>query len=213
LDTSSTVTSVALHDDADVIAVVDHDAVARQGELLAPAIQAVLAAAGVSASDLGRVVVGVGPGPFTGLRVGLMTARALGHALGVPVVGVVSPDTLAAQVSGADEVVVVTDARRREVYWAAYDRTGARTTGPAVERPADVAARLLSSGFAGLVVGPGAALYADLFAGLAVRPDIAASAAWAARLAHAGRLAPSTAPLYLRRPDAQEPSARKPVLT
>jgi tRNA threonylcarbamoyl adenosine modification protein YeaZ len=157
-------------------------------------------------------VVGVGPGPFTGLRVGLMTARSLGHALGVPVVGVVSLDSLAAQVTG-DDVIVATDARRKEVYWARYDAAGARVAGPSVDRPAGLVARLASDAFTGRVVGPGARLYADAFAAFATEPDVEVSAAWLARLAVEGRVAESTAPLYLRRPDATAPGARKPALT
>ncbi len=179
--------------------------------MLAPAIEALVRDAGVIVKDLTQVVVGVGPGPFTGLRVGLMTARSLGHALGVPVVGVVSLDSLAAQVNGG-EVVVATDARRKEVYWARYDVDGTRVEGPSVDRPADLEVRLGADGFSGRVVGPGARLYAEMFAAFEVDPDVEVSAADLARLAAAGRITETTAPLYLRRPDAVEPTARKPAL-
>ena len=86
-------------------------------------------------ADLDAVVVGCGPGPFTGLRVGMATAAAYGHALGIPVHGVCSLDAIGVRTSG--DTLVVTDARRREVYWARY-RDGVRIAGPAVNAPADV---------------------------------------------------------------------------
>ena len=79
-------------------------------------------------------MVGCGPGPFTGLRVGMATAAAYGHALGVPVFGVCSLDAIGGQTAG--EVLVVTDARRREVYWARY-ADGVRVDGPGVAAAAD----------------------------------------------------------------------------
>ncbi|SHE41648.1 tRNA (adenosine(37)-N6)-threonylcarbamoyltransferase complex dimerization subunit type 1 TsaB [Streptoalloteichus hindustanus] len=187
------------------------------GELLTPHVQAVLAEADVRLGDVDAVVCGAGPGPFTGLRVGLVTAAALGHALDRPVYPVATPDAIAWEVFRAGgegaELLVVTDARRREVYWARYDTTGARVDGPNVERPADLAARL-----AGMVVrravGQGAELYADVL-GLPVAapsfpsPAGLVGAAAEALLSHA-RPGPLT-PLYLRRPDAVEPGARKRV--
>lgn len=212
IDTSSTVTSVALHDGTDVVAERSQDLPNRHGELLAPAIESVILEGGRAAPDLTAVAVGVGPGPFTGLRIGLMTARSLGHALGVPVTGVVSLDALAAQAAGRP-VAVVTDARRREVYAATYDAGGARTTGPLVDTAAAVAAALRAARFAGVVAGPGAQLYPDAFADWEVVEGITASAAHIARLALAGHGRDTTAPLYLRRPDATVPGARKPALT
>ncbi len=104
-------------------------------ERLTPNVLAALADAGLGMADLGAVVVGCGPGPFTGLRVGMATAAAYGHALGVPVYGVCSLDAIGGQTTG--ETLVVTDARRREVYWARY-RDGVRIDGPSVNAPADV---------------------------------------------------------------------------
>ena len=104
-------------------------------ELLTPNVVAAVREAGLEMGDLDAVVVGCGPGPFTGLRVGMATAAAYGHALGVPVHGVCSLDAIGGQTGG--EVLVVTDARRREVYWARY-RDGVRTDGPAVNAPDDV---------------------------------------------------------------------------
>jgi tRNA threonylcarbamoyl adenosine modification protein YeaZ len=104
-------------------------------EQLTPNAVGALADAGVGVDDLAAVVVGCGPGPFTGLRVGMATAAAFGHALGVPVHGVCSLDAIAIVAGG--NLLVVTDARRREVYWARY-RDGVRLEGPAVAAPADV---------------------------------------------------------------------------
>jgi hypothetical protein len=96
---------------------------------------AVAAEAGLTLAEVDAVVVGCGPGPFTGLRVGMATAAAFGHALEVPVHGVCSLDAIGNQTSG--EVLVVTDARRREVYWARY-RDGVRVDGPDVAAAVDV---------------------------------------------------------------------------
>ena len=130
LDTSTAVVSVAVLDDhGAVLAQAGVEAGQKHGETLAPLVRAVLAEAGVPLAAVTRVVVGVGPGPFTGLRVGMVTAVALGSALGVPVVGVCSLDGLLTPGDGAD-VLAVTDARRKEVYWARY-RDGERVAGPA----------------------------------------------------------------------------------
>lgn len=104
-------------------------------EMLTPNMLAALSDADLTMSDVDAVVVGCGPGPFTGLRVGMATAAALGHALSIPVYGVCSLDAIGISTSG--DVLVVTDARRREVYWARY-LDGVRTDGPAVSAHADV---------------------------------------------------------------------------
>lgn len=157
LDTSTPAVSAALVDVVEGRATVLAEQVVvdgrRHGELLAVGVQQVLRAGSPE-----RIVVGVGPGPFTGLRVGIMTAAAVADALGIPAVGVCSLDGLAGPDTG-----VVTDARRREVYWARYDAAGVRVDGPHVGAPS-VAARALSG--CRLVVGAGAHLYADAFAGL-----------------------------------------------
>ncbi|OBI42327.1 tRNA N6-adenosine(37)-N6-threonylcarbamoyltransferase complex dimerization subunit TsaB [Mycobacterium sp. E796] len=113
---------------------VTHDARAH-AERLTPNALAALADAGLTMADLDAVVVGCGPGPFTGLRAGMATAAAYGHALGIPVRGVCSLDAIGVRTTG--DVLVVTDARRREVYWARY-RDGFRMAGPGVSAPADV---------------------------------------------------------------------------
>lgn len=215
IDTSTTAIGAALHDGTGVVATVVHEDARRHGELLAPAVAEVLERAGVDREELTGIVCGVGPGPFTGLRVGVVTGLVLAHALRLaPPAGVCSLDALAHEVatSGAHlgRLLVATDARRKEVYWAVYDVTpeGARRLdGPGVARAADLPddVRALP------VVGRGAELYAEhlphrlpdgprdvdpgVLADLAVRllngshPDAAT-----------GLLDPE--PLYLRRPDA-----------
>ncbi|MDP7703767.1 MULTISPECIES: tRNA (adenosine(37)-N6)-threonylcarbamoyltransferase complex dimerization subunit type 1 TsaB [unclassified Mycobacterium] len=168
-------------------------------ERLTPNVVAALADAGLAMTDLDAVVVGCGPGPFTGLRAGMATAAAYGHALGIPVHGVCSLDAIGVLTSG--ETLVVTDARRREVYWARY-RDGLRIDGPAVNAPADVdpgtaAAAAGSPEHAALVDLPHCEPVYPTPAGL-VRavPD------WSAMPA------PLVA-LYLRRPDAKPLAARQ----
>ena len=159
-------------------------------EQLTPNVLAALGDAGLSVGDLGAVVVGCGPGPFTGLRVGMATAAAYGHALGIPVHGVCSLDAIGIESAGTvSEVLVVTDARRREVYWARY-RDGVRVDGPAVNTPADV---------------PGAA---EALARPAVYPT--ASGLVRAVADFSAEPAPLI-PLYLRRPDAkpQQPAVTR----
>jgi tRNA threonylcarbamoyladenosine biosynthesis protein TsaB len=207
LDTATPAVTVAVADGEDVLAERTTVDARRHGELLAPAIEAVLRDAGVDRRDLTRIGVGVGPGPFTGLRVGLVTARTLGAVLGLEVLGVCSLDVLALGAGLTGEYRVVTDARRREVHWAAYDGSDptrpVRTAGPYVSAPADAA-------YDGPAVGAGAHLYLDDFPGhrQPLLPGAADLARWVAR----GLPTATPEPLYLRRPDAAEPGARKSVL-
>jgi len=204
LDTATAAVTVALADGDRVLAERSTVDGRRHGELLAPAVSSVLAEAGVDRRALTRIAVGVGPGPFTGLRVGLVTARMLGAVLAIPVVGVCTHDALALQ-SGLDgEFRVVTDSRRKQVYWAAYVRDGVlrRVGGPHVDRPSDVA-------WDGPVVGAGATMYADCFPDRRGPEHLSAAATCAWVAAGLPLLAPD--PLYLRRPDAVEPAARKKV--
>lgn len=162
-------------------------------ETLTPNVIAALADAGLAMADLDAVVVGCGPGPFTGLRVGMATAAAYGHALGIPVFGVCSLDGIGVQTTG--EVLVVTDARRREVYWARY-RDGDRVDGPAVDAAADVPS-------AGCVAVAGSPEHAALF-GLPVSgPDVPSVTGLVAAVQDWQSPADSLVPLYLRRPDAK----------
>jgi len=201
----------------------------RHAERLAPMIERLLAEEGVDRTQVRGIAVGTGPAPFTGLRAGLVTARVLGLALGVPVRGVPSPDALAAAAAaGVDgsaamadgtPLLVVADARRREVYWARYevrDGTAVPTAAPAVAAPADVP-RTPDD----VVLGTGRDLYADVFG--PVDPRVAPheprlrhpDPSWLVRLAvarEAAGLPQPTDPLYLRRPDAVPPTAGKRVL-
>ena len=205
LDTSSPAVSAALVElSADGAAVLAEHVVVdgkRHGELLALGVERVLAGRRPDA-----VVVGTGPGPFTGLRVGLMTAAAMGDALGVPAYGVCSLDGL-----GVADGCAVTDARRKEVYWARY-AGGVRVDGPSVQRPADLAPDVAGE----VLVGAGAVLHRDAFAGSEVRdeplhPSVVALVRCAADRVLAGAPSDPLTPLYLRRPDAVEPGAAKRV--
>jgi tRNA threonylcarbamoyl adenosine modification protein YeaZ len=216
LDTATPAVTVALHDGERVLAEVREVDARRHAELLAPGIEAVLAQAGATTRDLTAIAVGTGPGPFTGLRVGLVTARTLGATLQVPVHGVCTLDVLASQAvaDGAvdgGELVVATDARRREVYWARYSAaSGApqRLCDPAVALPADVPVDGLP------VVGRGADLYPDALGARVgpADPSAGALAGLVVRLLAAGIDLSDTAPLYLRRPDVHEGGGRKSVL-
>jgi tRNA threonylcarbamoyladenosine biosynthesis protein TsaB len=209
LDTATPAVTVALHDGTSVVASSSQVDARRHGELLLPAVDRVLAEAGLRLDAVTGIVVGVGPGPYTGLRVGLMTADTFGLALGVPVHGVCTLDGLAYASDLGVPFVAATDARRKEVYWARYDDSRTRVTEPAVDRPAEIAEAV-----AGLpAVGAGALLYPDTFP-QAREPEHVSAAALASlaveRLA-AGEELPAPRPLYLRRPDAQVPKNYKVV--
>ena len=212
-DTATPAVTVALHDGREVLASSSTVDARRHGELLAPAIAAALAQAGASSSDLTGVAVGVGPGPFTGLRVGLVTAHMLGFALGIPVHGACTLDVMAHESDVAGPLCVTTDARRKEVYWARYDGARHRLAGPAVNRPADVDLRTGAAGGVLPVVGAGAARYPETLGEphQPAHPSAAALAALVlARLA-AGEELLEPEPMYLRRPDAATPGPRKQV--
>lgn len=208
IDTSTPQVGVALCRDGELLArrcVVD---ARRHGELLAVGICAALAEAGLKPSALEGVAVGVGPGPYTGLRIGLMTARAMGHALGISVHGVCSLDMLAAsaEIHGArieGDYLAIIDARRKEVYWARY-RSGRRVSDPAVNQPGDLA-------WDGPAIGAGASMYAQFFpdAREPQYPDPTRAAVLTERILARGEATLPPDPLYLRRPDAVEPGAAK----
>ena len=228
LDTATPAVSVALHDGERVVSQAWTIDARRHSELLTPMIAKVMADAGASRGDLTALAVGVGPGPYTGLRVGVVTARVLGSVLGLPVHGVCSLDVIAVAARGGlggssprastvpagREFLVATDARRREVYWARYDAAGVRADGPHVGRAGSVA------GAAELpVAGTGGQLYPEAF-GEVIGPAYPDARTLCAIVA--GRLAGSAGPrtqppllaaepLYLRRPDAREPGPPKRV--
>lgn len=205
LDTSSPAVSAALVSlTASGVEVLAESVVVdgrRHGELLAQGVRTVLGGRRPDA-----VVVGAGPGPFTGLRVGLMTAAAMSDALAVPSYAVCSLDGLADD----GDVVVVTDARRREVYWARYV-AGERVAGPEVVRPADLAARLKPGE---RLVGAGAVLHGDVLGEVdesVLHASVPRLVERAAARVLAGAPSDALTPLYLRRPDAVEPGATKRV--
>jgi tRNA threonylcarbamoyl adenosine modification protein YeaZ len=207
-DTATPFVTVALHDGQGVRVERRSEERMKHGEQLAPLIDAALTEAGLVRQDLTAIAVGVGPGPFTGLRVGLVTARTLAFVLDLPVYGVCSLDVVAIEAAlGTSpigrEFTVATDARRKEVYLATYDDQGRRLDGPEVVRPAEAATD-------GPVAGEGATLYPEAFPD--AREPALPSAGWLAR-AVAEELAElrDPEPLYLRRPDAVAPGAPKRV--
>lgn len=188
----------------------------KHGELLAASVRACLDEAGADPAGLGAVVVGLGPGPFTGLRVGIVTAATMGDALGIAVHGVCSLDGLARD--GFGDTAVVTDARRKEVHWAVYSESGARTSGPFVDRPEVAAEELREAGFdtGGQVVGEGAHLWPETFAGLPVldeprHPDVVRLVKVVQDAVLRGDEPGPLVPLYLRRPDAVVKTTTKRV--
>lgn len=197
-------------------------------EVLLALIDEVLAAAGVERSELTGIVVGRGPGPFTGLRVGLVSARSIAAVLGVPLHGLSSLDGLAHQAldefgsaqdgsaqNGTVTVGVALDARRREVYHARYRRDPSgqvtRIADPAVDAPAAVADELTACD---ILVGSGTGIYPELLPATAdlVHVDAGHLLLAAAALSARGEDLDSTEPMYLRAPDAAKPTARKSAL-
>ncbi|MFD5321668.1 tRNA (adenosine(37)-N6)-threonylcarbamoyltransferase complex dimerization subunit type 1 TsaB [Streptomyces sp. NPDC127098] len=211
LDTATPAVTVALHDGERALATAEEVDPRRHGELLLPAVDRVLATADRRLADVTALVVGTGPGPYTGLRVGLATAAALGSAAGIPVYGLGSLDSIAYAAGLTEPFVVATDARRKEVYWARYADARTRLEGPAVDRPAEIAEAV-----AGLpAVGAGALLYPEAFPGhredLPRHASAAALAALAAERLAAGEELAEPRPAYLRRPDARVPTGYKAV--
>ncbi len=208
-DTATPAVTVAIHDGSAVLAQESAVDARHHGELLTPSIARVLAAAGAVPADLTAIAVGTGPGPYTGLRVGLVTARVLGSALGIVVDGVCTLDVIATQASqnaGGREFIVATDARRREVYWARYSPAAERLSGPEVSLPGLVPADCP-------VAGQGPVLYSEL-AGQPIKPCFPAAAQLAeisVRKLSRGIPASPAEPMYLRRPDAREPGRPKRV--
>ncbi len=208
IDTSTTAITAAVHDGSSVVAESTTLDARGHAEHLAPGIGRVLDAAGTTPREVTDVGVGLGPGPFTGLRVGIVSARTLALATGAVLHGVCSLDALAHEAwrTGSvarGEVVVATDARRREVYWARYAVSAhgtQRLTEPQVGRPADLPpeVRRLPT------VGRGPVLYPAAFAQPGIPLDV--SAGWLADLVVArlarGESLEEREPLYLRRPDA-----------
>ena len=200
IDTSVGVSVAILRNDGEVFQseAVDHG---MQGELTAELISQVVVQAGLEIPEITNVVVGVGPGPFTGLRVGLVTAGVFAHARDIPIQGICSLDAIAFDF--AKPCVVVTDARRKELYWAQYD--GLRIGNPQVSKPDVLAAQFPDS----LFVGPGAQLYPDSISGEVI--ELRASSLAKLFVSGTAQLV-DVSPMYLRKPDAVEPTTRKSVL-
>ena len=215
LDTSAAATVALLQDDVVLGRFASGDT-RSHAEVLAPAVQRILADAGVEGAELDAVVAGVGPGPFTGLRAGLVTARTLAFVWDLPLHGVMSLDALAFDAVGSlppdAHFLVGTDARRGEVYWASY-RMPAQVdglpelldgphVGPAADLPKDQP-----------LIGRAAGLYPDEVHGVvafaAADPDAVALARVARLRLVAGLELLDTAPLYLRESDAKIPGPRK----
>jgi tRNA threonylcarbamoyl adenosine modification protein YeaZ len=211
VDTSSAAVTAGLVDVAESRVLAERVTVngRAHGELLAPSIRDCLDRAGRSQAELTAVVAGVGPGPFTGLRVGLVTAAAISDALDLPTYPVCSLDAIAAVHADQSRLLVAGDARRREIYWGLYGN-GNRLSGPAVARPAELPAGLAATA----TVGAGARLYAEVL-DLPVLdgdyPSVAGLAGLARDRVLAGAPAEPLIPLYLRRPDAVPAAVSKPV--
>lgn len=192
IDTSTSRTSVAVIDEGALLWHGFRDGATSHGHslpsLVATALQAV--------PQVDRVVVGMGPGPFTGLRVGIAFARAFALARVIPVIGICSLDAIAVLVSERDEFLVATDARRKEVYWAQY-RSGIRIDGPHVDLPAVVANLGLP------IFGEGAVKYGIAASDEDQFPDPRALVA----LSENADMCIDD-PLYIRRPDAVPTSER-----
>lgn len=203
LDTSTVVT-VGIARGAEVLATGTVEDRMAHAEELTPLISRCLREASLRPADLDALVVGLGPGPFTGLRVGIVTAQVLASVLRRPLHGICSLDVIAvdhARSGPTGDFLAVSDARRREVYWARYSADGVRIGPPQVSAPAtlpDLA-----------VVGPGAALCLGhpQPGNAPERLDPAVLATSGLQLPDAGR-----EPLYLRRPDATVSTRPKSVL-
>ncbi len=203
IDTSAG-TSVAVVDPASGRAVAERstDDSRRHAEVIGPFLADVLAEAGITGTDVTGVVAGMGPGPFTGLRVGIAAARTFAAARSVPLLPLVSHDAIAADQAQDGPFVVLTDARRREVYWSAYDQTGTRVAGPGLARPVDLDEAIRASR-ADAVDWPRETV--------ATVPAGRLGSLAADRLTSGAPFADDT-PLYLRDPDVTVPGAPKRVV-
>jgi len=214
IDTSTTrIVTGVLDYTGDAIATVAEKSVPGQvshGELLAPNIQEVLFRTRVTPQELDAVVVGLGPGPYTGLRVGIVTGASMADALKIPAYGVCSLDAVAARSSSA--VLVVSDARRKEIYYGVYDGRGERVAGPDVGKPDRVLEDVRRFEVA-TVLNAGADKYLDQLAELGVPieetfPTAESLLRTALRTDAFGASPEPLTPLYLRRPDAKLPAAQ-----
>jgi len=218
IESSTQQVGVAIGGHEGVLALFETARGRRHVETLAPAIRFVCAQARIDLSEISVVAVDVGPGLFTGLRVGVATAKALAHALRVPMIGISSLDLLAFTVRFTPRVVVAAiDARRGELFYAFYRQVPGgvqRVSEPQVGSPDDLVSELLASGGEHLLVGDGALRYRAQFEELQGVELVEQwmshpSAAPLVQLAHARALREDWVnswelePLYLRKPDAE----------
>lgn len=190
----------------------------RHAENLAPAIDFICSQSQIELADVGLVAVDVGPGLFTGLRVGIATAKAIAYGLRVPMIGVSSLDLLAYPVRYTQRLIVAAiDARRGEIFHAFYRQVPGgvqRVSEPTVGTAEDLASELMAMSGDVLLVGDGARRYRDVFDGLdkVEHVDVGnlyPSAVSLVQLAHAKALREEFSPIdqihpvYLRKPDAQ----------
>lgn len=209
VDTALGLCTVVVHDGSRLTARSEPMARGHQ-EALAPLAQAVMAEAGLAFSDLDGVGVTVGPGSFTGLRVGLAFAQGLGAALDRPVVGLSTLDALAASVAPDGlPVAAVIDARRGQVYARLFDGAGEALDAAGATPLTELASRLARAGSPGRLVGTGAALAAEAAPGWTPFPLDGPSAEAMIRLTAAllaGGVPDVPRPQYLRAPDATPPT-------
>jgi tRNA threonylcarbamoyladenosine biosynthesis protein TsaB len=218
IETATAQVSCAIGGHEGVLALAQSSKGRRHAESLVPSIRFICEQAQVELSEISVVAVDLGPGLFTGMRVGIATAKALAHGLRVPVIGVSSLDLLAFPLRTSPRLIVATiDARRGEVFFAFYRQVpgGVQRVGEhRVGTPADLAAELSARREELLIVGDGALRYAEEFESLS-RVEVAdagmafPSAASLVQLAHARALreqfgaADDIEPIYLRKPDAE----------
>ncbi|WP_026211724.1 tRNA (adenosine(37)-N6)-threonylcarbamoyltransferase complex dimerization subunit type 1 TsaB [Longispora albida] len=206
IDTATPCVTAGLYDTADGKTVASRTVVnpRAHGESLSPFVAECLSEAGAAPRDLKAIVAGVGPGPYTGLRVGLVTAMAMGHALGIPTYGVCTLDGIAYGTRG--RLLIATDARRKELYYGVY-ADGVRVSGPSVGRAADIEPDFEAAAGAGATLYPLPVPVLDD----PLYPPVEGHAALA--LPRISSAAPTEilTPLYLRRPDAVPASERKTV--
>ncbi len=216
IETATEQVGVSLGGHEGVIATFEVARGRRHAEILTPAIEFVCAQADIELDELGCIAVDVGPGLFTGMRVGLAAAKALALALRIPMIGISSLDLLAFPVRHTDRVVVpVIDARKGEVFWAMYRQVpgGVQQVNPPTVGPVDdLVADLLARSQDTLCVGDGADRYRDdILEGFhcEISSPVHPSPGALVQLAHARALREEWVrpdeiePLYLRAPDAQ----------
>lgn len=207
IDSATTELIVGIVDSGEPVSeTVIADSARAHNEILVPTIKDNLSRVGLGFADLDGVVVGRGPGPYTGLRVGIATAAAIADARRIPLFQVCTHDAIAWQLTTdhpqlhGHEVVVATDARRKEVYWARY-KGGSRIAGPDVCKPDAVTAEAVAISYP---------QHLQLPEHLSSLPCYQTALSGAALVAVANLDQPvaTVEPLYLRRPDAKEPTAR-----